>query len=48
MEVRIGRMEKGPGNQITDVPGVTVGHCTVDSDKHKTGVTVVMPCRDDI
>lgn len=48
MDARIGRMEKGARNLITDVPGVTVGHCTVDNEKHKTGVTVVMPCQDDI
>lgn len=48
MVLKIGRMEHGPGNNIADVPGVTVGHCTVDTDQHKTGVTVVMPCSDDI
>ena len=48
MDLRIGRMAKGAGNSITDVPGVTVGHCTVDNARHKTGVTVVMPCSDDI
>lgn len=35
--------KKGPRNQITDVPGVTVGHFTIDTDAHKTGVTVVLP-----
>jgi len=48
MEIKIGRMAKGARNAITDVPGVTVGHCTVDNAQHKTGVTVVMPCTDDI
>ena len=48
MELKIGRMEKGHRNAITDVPGVRVGHCTVDNDRHKTGVTVVIPCEDDI
>ena len=48
MDLTIGRMEKGPLNSIADVPGVTVGHCTVDNDRHKTGVTVIMPCADDI
>ena len=48
MVLSIGRMEHGPENSIADVPGVTVGHCTVDNDRHKTGVTVVMPCQDDI
>lgn len=47
MELKIGRMEHGIKNSIADVPGVTVGHCTVDNDRHKTGVTVVMPCQDD-
>ncbi len=47
MELNIGRMPKGKRNAITDVPGVAVGHCTVDTDRHKTGVTVVMPCQDD-
>ena len=48
MNIQIGRMEKGHRNAITDVPGVRVGHYTVDNDRHKTGVTVVMPCEDDI
>ena len=48
MELKIGRMEHGPRNSIADVQGVRVGHCTVDNDRHKTGVTVVMPCEDDI
>ena len=33
-----------PRNKITDVPGVTVGHCTVDTPEHKTGVTILLPC----
>lgn len=48
MELKIGCLPKGPRNAITDVPGVRVGHCTVDNERHKTGVTVVMPCGDDI
>lgn len=48
MEFQVGRMGKGPRNAITDVPGVRVGHCTVDNDRHKTGVTVILPCEDDI
>lgn len=46
--LKIGKLERGFRNSITDVPGVTVGHCTVDNDRHKTGVTVVMPCQDDM
>jgi D-aminopeptidase len=40
--------EPGPWNAITDVRGVTVGHCTVVADlddgrKVRTGVTAVLP-----
>lgn len=48
MNLEIGTMPHGVRNNISDVPGVTVGHCTVDNEQHKTGVTVVLPCRDDI
>lgn len=48
MDLQIGCMKKGRLNSISDVRGVRVGHCTVDNDRHKTGVTVVMPCDDDI
>lgn len=44
--IRIGTLPGGPLGKISDVPGVTVGHCTVDTDAHKTGVTVVLPCAD--
>jgi len=43
MKLPIGKMPHGPRNLITDVPGVTVGHTTVDADDCHTGVTVVMP-----
>ena len=39
----IGRMVHGPRNLITDVPGVRVGHYTIDEGDCHTGVTVVMP-----
>ncbi len=42
----IGSGQTGPMNKITDVPGVMVGHCTVDTKEHKTGVTVILPCED--
>lgn len=42
--INVGCLQSGPRNKITDVPGVTVGHCTIDTEEHKTGVTVVMPC----
>lgn len=48
MQLQIGRMARGPRNAITDVAGVRVGHCTVDNERHKTGVTVILPCEDDI
>ena len=48
MNLKIGRMPHGELNSIGDVPGVRVGHCTIDNDRHKTGVTVVLPCTDDI
>ncbi|MBQ7727999.1 MAG: P1 family peptidase [Clostridia bacterium] len=43
MELTIGRIPHGKKNLITDVPGVTVGHVTVDDKNVHTGVTVVMP-----
>ena len=48
MNLNIGRMPHGPLNSIADVSGVRVGHCTVDNERHKTGVTVILPCGDDI
>ncbi len=47
LNLRVGEMESGPLRRISDVPGVTVGHCTVSNERHQTGVTVVMPCADD-
>jgi D-aminopeptidase len=41
--ITVGEMPKGAMNKISDVPGVRVGHCTVDTESHKTGVTVVLP-----
>lgn len=43
MKLSIGRMPHGPRNLITDVPGVRVGHATIDRGEYHTGVTVVMP-----
>ncbi len=42
--ITVGSMQAGKLNRISDVPGVTVGHSTVISDTHQTGVSVVMPC----
>ena len=43
MMLDIGRMPHGPLNLVSDVPGVTVGHATVDEGGCHTGVTVVLP-----
>ncbi len=43
-DIAVGELPTGQRNKITDVPGLTVGHCTVDTEEHKTGVTVVLPC----
>lgn len=39
----VGQLPAGRANLITDVPGVTVGHCTLAQDTVQTGVTVVYP-----
>ncbi len=50
--IRIGTLEPGPHNAITDVPGVAVGHVTVRRDEPeppagrgiaRTGVTAILP-----
>ncbi len=41
--IRIGSMETGPGNKISDVAGVRVGHCTLADGMIQTGVTAVLP-----
>ncbi|WP_427912263.1 P1 family peptidase [Ramlibacter sp. MMS24-I3-19] len=40
---RIGLLASGARDAITDVPGVTVGHCTLAEGDVQTGVTVVRP-----
>ena len=46
--ITIGSLPVGKRNSISDVPGVTVGHSTIDTPRHKTGVTVLLPCPDNI
>ena len=46
--IRVGKMTPGALDKITDVPGVTVGHATIKSEKYNTGVTVIMPCEDNM
>ena len=41
--IKIGSFPSGERNNIADVKGVTVGHCTIDDERHKTGVTVILP-----
>ncbi len=38
-----GRLPPGPGNRITDVPGVRVGHHTLIEGDLRTGVTAILP-----
>ncbi len=38
-----GNLPTGPGNALTDVPGVRVGHRTIVRDALRTGVTAVLP-----
>ena len=48
---RVGRLEPGPDNAITDVPGVMVGHATLSRDQPsvaRTGVTMIVPRSGDI
>ncbi|MBR6708308.1 MAG: P1 family peptidase, partial [Clostridia bacterium] len=41
--ITIGSGKPGPRNLISDVPGVSVGHVTLQNGDINTGVTVVMP-----
>jgi len=43
-----GSLPTGKLNKITDVPGVKVGHSTVIDEKHQTGVTVIIPCEENL
>ena len=47
-DLKFGIMQKGKKNLITDVPGVTVGHCTLSDGGVQTGVTAVLPHQGDI
>lgn len=46
--VQVGSLPRGARNKITDVPGVRVGHATVSDERHHTGVTVILPCADNM
>ena len=40
--IKIGKMETGPRNKISDVEGVTAGHCTLADGSVQTGVTAIL------
>jgi len=40
---RVGRLPSGPGDAISDVAGVVVGHATIATGDLQTGVTAVRP-----
>ncbi len=42
--IKIGDMQRGRYNKISDVKGVKVGHCTIDNERNKTGITFINPC----
>ena len=41
--INLGKIKKGKRNLITDVPGVKVGHVTLNNGEVKTGVTAILP-----
>ena len=44
----IGKLPHGARNKISDVPGVTVGHCTLAEGSVQTGVTALLPHLGDV
>ena len=46
--LNIGKLPCGKLNKISDVPGVTVGHCTLADGDIQTGVTALLPHPGDI
>lgn len=47
-DIHIGRYPKGPLNKLTDVPGVKVGHETIQDNGAQTGVTAIFPTDDNV
>ncbi|MFA7126119.1 MAG: P1 family peptidase [Bacilli bacterium] len=41
--IQVGSIKTGPHNDISDVPGVLVGHSTLIHDNIRTGVTAILP-----
>lgn len=48
IKLKIGKLQKGKNNLITDVKGVKIGHKTLDNGNIKTGVTAIIPHSDNI
>lgn len=46
--IKIGEGRRGYNNDITDIKEVLVGHKTINDEKNKTGVTVIIPCEGNI
>ncbi|RDY27018.1 S58 family peptidase [Romboutsia weinsteinii] len=46
--INIGKLKKGKRNLITDVDGVKVGHVTLDEGSIKTGVTAILPHKNNL
>lgn len=46
--IEIGNLQTGINNLITDVAGVRVGHCTLNNNHTRTGVTAILPHGDNI
>ena len=46
--IKIGILETGTSNSITDVEGITVGHTTISNGPIQTGVTAIIPHRGNI
>ena len=44
---QVGTLPKGARDKISDVPGVTVGHCTLADGVVQTGVTALLPHQGD-
>lgn len=47
-QVKVGVMKPGKWNAITDVPGVRVGHVTLQNERLNTGVTAILPIEQNI
>ncbi|MEH6939791.1 P1 family peptidase [Bacillus sp. JJ664] len=46
--VKIGKLETGKNNSITDIVGITVGHVTLSDGDIQTGITAILPHQENI